>query len=100
MFWCMELAPKVCQHLSVTPYIMFLIQVDIGSKFCLPLLGTESLHVPARYIRDFLCSMPAHQETIVLLDVLQLLMLSVGTLKYLETKLHPLMTFIKVLLSY
>jgi hypothetical protein len=106
-FWYVELVLRICQHLSVTPYkynvtyITYFIQVDTGSKFCLPLLGTENLHVPARYIRDFLCSMLALQVTIVLLlDILQLLILAVGTLKYLETKFHLLMIFIIVLLTY
>jgi hypothetical protein len=78
-------APSLSK-LSLTPYtynvtyIKFLIQADMRFMFCLPLLGTESIHVPARYIRDSLCSMLGLQETITLL---------VDVLQYLGTKLHP-----------
>jgi hypothetical protein len=57
-------------------------------------LETVGLRVPAQYIRDSLCSMSAIQATIVfLLDVLQLLMLFVRMLTYLEPKRFLLIMF-------
>jgi hypothetical protein len=67
---------------------LFLIQVDIGSKFCPSVLEIVGLRVPSRYIRDLLCSVSAPQvKTVPLLDALQLLMLFAGTLTYSEPKM-------------
>jgi hypothetical protein len=74
-------------HLDV-----LLIQVYLGSKFS-PLLETVGLRVPVRYINTFLCSVPAPIMKIVLLDALQLLMLFVRTLTYLEPELIVLIIF-------
>lgn len=69
----------------------FPVQVCFCSEFY-PLLETVDLQVSAHYIR-LQCSVSALQVKIVLLNVLQLLGLSVGTLMYLEPRLFLLNIF-------
>jgi hypothetical protein len=73
---------------------LFLIQVYLGSKFCPSVLETVGLHVPTRHLNTFLCSMFALQlKPVLLLDALQPLMLSAGTVISLENKMSPLNIF-------
>jgi hypothetical protein len=70
---------------------LFLIQVYLGSKFCPSVMETVGLRVPTRHL---LCSTFALQlKTVLLLDVLQLLMLSAGTLMSLKDKMFHLNAF-------
>jgi hypothetical protein len=63
------------------PDALFLIQVYFGLKFCPSVLEVAGLRVPARYIRDFACSMSApHVKLVPPLHVQQLLMCFAGTL--------------------
>jgi hypothetical protein len=71
------------------------LKVYCGVKFCPSVLEIVGLRVPARYIRDFHCSMSAFQVKIVpLLDEHQLLMLFRRTLTYSEPETFTLIIFI------
>jgi hypothetical protein len=73
---------------------LFLIQVYLGSKFCLSILETVSFSPYSAPQRLFFCSMFALQlKTVLLLDALQLLILSAGTSISFEDKMFPLNVF-------
>jgi hypothetical protein len=76
----------------------FLFQVYFGSKFCPSVLEFVVLWVPARYIRDFLCSMSAPRVKIApLLDVHQLLILSARKLRYLDSGIFSFVIYFNIL---
>lgn len=61
-----------------------------------PFLETLGLRVPDRYSKDFALVNASHVKTVPLLDVIHLLMLFVGTLTHLESKLFRLVLFYNV----
>jgi hypothetical protein len=73
---------------------LFLIQVYLDSKFCPSVLETVGLRVLTRHLRDFpMFYVCPKFKTVLLLDVLQLLMLSARTLMSLEIIMFPWNTF-------
>jgi hypothetical protein len=73
--------------------VLLLIQVNISSKLS-PLFETAAHHAPAWYIRDFSeFSVCCSSKNCHLLNVLQLLLMFVGMLTYLEPELFLLIMF-------